>query len=334
MAQAQEAAARFTPAEIARKAQEAEEQFKRNQNSGIQLVSGSSRAPLEQSMRNLTTEERKSSEAIDSIKNENPATQEQVPSQTAGKRKSLVQDRDDRRERKKQMREDRARSHEKSSDSEVHSPPTLEDTSITTHYRPESSTAAAGPVDTNPSHLSQSGFDMTAKYTTRPLPKWYTSISQSSQEIRKYSKNKPQALASLDAMKDCITRCEQERPAKLSILYDELRDHVHKAEILLQVDKYIMRMSRILTDSGLSRIFNEKADFPSDLKADAYQLYNRWMTEDFAQDILRGIVTVKGKDRNGDRLDEAYRARYPASAKFYGEGDLVLGAWWPTQLCT
>jgi len=45
-------------------------------------------------------------------------------------------------------------------------------------------------------------------------------------------------------------------------------------------------------------------------------------------------VTVKGKDRNGDRLESAYRSKHPTTAKYHGEGELILGQWWPTQLCT
>jgi hypothetical protein len=48
---------------------------------------------------------------------------------------------------------------------------------------------------------------------------------------------------------------------------------------------------------------------------------------------MRGIKTVT-KDRDADRIDEKYKKKFPGDAKYYGEGDLVLGQWWPTQLCT
>ncbi|CAO2658066.1 Nn.00g073260.m01.CDS01 [Neocucurbitaria sp. VM-36] len=170
----------------------------------------------------------------------------------------------------------------------------------------------------------------------RPLPKWYLAINEASFQMKELSKRRPQSLTSLEALKGCIARCEAERKlSQLNLLYEELRDYVHKAEITLQVDKFIVKKSRILgLESGLPRIFKEDANFPSDLKADAYQLYNRWYKEDFEQDILRGISTIKGKDRNGDQLDRSYKAKHLTTAKFYGEGDLVLGQWWPTQLCT
>ncbi|KAH8728475.1 PUA-like domain-containing protein [Phaeosphaeriaceae sp. PMI808] len=168
------------------------------------------------------------------------------------------------------------------------------------------------------------------------LPKWYTEIKTTGLRMKELSKKRPQAASALEALKNCVGRCEIElRPNELFKLYEELRNHIHKAEITLEVDRYILRMVRILDVApGLPRIFKEDAKFPADIKADSYQLYSRWLREDFSKDLLRGIVTVKGKNRDGDRLDKKYREKHYISPKFYGEGHLVLGQWWPTQLCT
>ena len=148
-------------------------------------------------------------------------------------------------------------------------------------------------------------------------------------------RKRPQELAAIDALKDCIRRCEQEKNKnRLAKEYNDLRNHVHKAEIKLNMDRFKAKKTRILTEAGLPRIFKEAAHFPWDLKADAWYLYERWMNEDFELDILRGIVTVKGKDRNGDRLDPAYRAKHPKDPKYFGGEGLILGQWWPSQLCT
>ncbi|KAJ4366381.1 hypothetical protein N0V83_008017 [Neocucurbitaria cava] len=190
-----------------------------------------------------------------------------------------------------------------------------------------------------PSSSSSSLFvpeNQSDKYKARPLPEWYTTINESALRMKELSKRRPQSLTSLEALKECIARSEIERnSSQLKQLHEDLRDYVHKAEITLQVDKYIIKKSRILSpDTGLPKIFNSNSRFLADLKADAYQLYNRWCNEDFEQNILRGIVTVKGGDRTNDRLDQAYKAKHPTTPRFYGEGDLVLGQWWPTQLCT
>lgn len=172
------------------------------------------------------------------------------------------------------------------------------------------------------------------RFPTRPaMPPWYVSIS--AKTLAQLDRRRPQELAAIDALKNCITRCEHEKDnTKLKKLHNELRHHVHKAEIKLDMNRIKVKKTRILTDHGLPRIFREDAEFPWDLKAEAWYLYERWMNEDFQQDILRGIVTVKGKDRNGDRIDHAYREKHPRDPKFFGEGGLVLGQWWPSQLCT
>jgi hypothetical protein len=201
---------------------------------------------------------------------------------------------------------------------------------------------ATGPMDLDDS--PELFVSRTDPYPVRTLPKWYTEIKDNSLGMTKIAKNKPQALTALESLKDSIGRIEAEtkrgqEKRNMLTLYEELRDHVHKAEITLEVDKFIIKKSRILTrENGFPRIFKEDAatTFPSDIRADAYQLYTRWMSGNFSQDILRGIIThtERGKDRNADKLDETYKAKHPTSAKYYGSGDLVLGQWWPTQLCT
>ena len=171
------------------------------------------------------------------------------------------------------------------------------------------------------------------RYSMQPvLPTWYTSISDTSFKMKQLNKRRPQAISLLESLKACILRCETAKAGRNKHpIFEELRDIVHKADVL-QVDKYIVKQSRMITPTGLPRIFGEKAKFPPDVKADAYQLYSRWYNEEF-EDMLRGIITVKGKDRNGDRIDNAYRRKHPATAKAYGHNGLVLGQWWPTQLC-
>jgi hypothetical protein len=172
------------------------------------------------------------------------------------------------------------------------------------------------------------------QFPTRPsMPSWYLQVSKQSQDL--LERKRPQELAAIDALKTCIGRCEKEKSKiKLDKEYNELRNHVHKAESSLNMDKVRIKKTRILTaEAGLPRIFIEHAKFPWDLKADAWHLYEKWMNEDFERDILRGIVTVKGKDRNGDRLDPAYRAKHPRDPKQFGDNGAVLGQWWPSQLC-
>ncbi|KAF2470941.1 uncharacterized protein BDR25DRAFT_28376 [Lindgomyces ingoldianus] len=167
-------------------------------------------------------------------------------------------------------------------------------------------------------------------------PAWYLDLKPQGFQMNMLGKTKKaterQALIALDSMKDCIARCEKEEsPNQLDKFIEELRDHVHKAEFL-EVNKYIVRKKNMLDNTGLPRIFDTR--FPVDLRADALQLYNRWYMQIFSVDPLRGIIKDKNRvdKRNADRIDPSWPGRL--SAKYYGQGNLVIGQWWPTQLCT
>ncbi|KAJ4358340.1 uncharacterized protein N0V89_002922 [Didymosphaeria variabile] len=178
-------------------------------------------------------------------------------------------------------------------------------------------------------------------YEPKAPPDWLRAILTTSlnRELKRPDKDRTQALCAIEAFKDRIRRCEDataagKLKAQLEKLFDELRDYVHKAEVLLKgVDKYVVRKKNMLTvENGLPRIFaSTQVDYPWDLKADAWQLYLRWYEQDFKPDLLRGIVTRKEKNRSSDRIDPEWAKKI--SPNFHGEGHLVLGQWWPTQLC-
>jgi hypothetical protein len=199
------------------------------------------------------------------------------------------------------------------------------------------------PVSVGPAESSGLSFitnSQKPEYQFMSPPGWYVKVKTDDRGMRQLGKHptsdQTQALKALQSMKGCMERSEKGgTTAQLASLIEELRDHVHKAEILLKVDRFIIRKAKMLEENtGLPRIFASKKnlEYPWDLKADAYQLYNRWREEIFEIDLLRGIKTRKGKDRGGDSIDPSWKGRF--SAKYYGEGALVLGQWWPTQLTT
>jgi len=174
----------------------------------------------------------------------------------------------------------------------------------------------------------------TEQYIMRALPLWYVEIKADGYQMKQIARQRPATVTALEALKACVVLCKAEsKPEQQALLYDKLRDHVHKAEIVLELNKYMLKKTKIFNpETGLPAIF-QGDEFPSDVKADSYHLYSRWYHEDFEQDLLRGIVTTKSKDRNNDKLDPKYRADHPTTSKFHGQGSLVLGQWWPTQLC-
>jgi hypothetical protein len=229
------------------------------------------------------------------------------------------------------VREKPAKTERSGSSSSTASPMDVDSSQTTA----EPSTAGARPESLGADPVLASSLPHASSYPFRvrlSMPSWYLTVNKQSMDL--LERKRPQELAAIDALKACVDRCEKERSrVKLAKEYNDLRDHVHKAESSLNMDKVKIKKTRILTSSGLPRIFSEQADFPWDLKADAWHLYEKWMNEDFSRDILRGIVTVKGKDRNGDRLDPAYRTKHPRDPKQFGDNGAVLGQWWPSQLC-
>jgi hypothetical protein len=170
-------------------------------------------------------------------------------------------------------------------------------------------------------------------------PQWYTAIEPKSMQMRNLSKKRPEALTTLHALQALVRQCEeapkQNRSSDLPILYDKLRDSIHKAEVTITVTPHILRKANMLSDKlGLPRIFAPKARFPADIKADSYQLYKRWYAGNLTQDMLRGIISKKANNRASDSICPVYRSQFPLPAKYIGQAaDLVLGQWWPTQLC-
>lgn len=150
-------------------------------------------------------------------------------------------------------------------------------------------------------------------------------------------KENAEIIKALDNLKGCIRLCENERnPDRQQKLFDDLRDHVPKAEFF-EVNKLVL-VHKHMRDNGLGNIFapTTGVDFPWGLRADALQLFQCWTEKNFGVELLRGIIKSKCKDynRSADRIDPVWREQYPHAANYYGQGDLVLGQWWPTQLCT
>lgn len=196
---------------------------------------------------------------------------------------------------------------------------------------PQSQSCLVTPV-TVPvvSPQTPAGHGVGDEYVLMELPEWYTKITTRAinQLTKRPSSSANQTMQALKAMKGCAERCEiNSTPKEL----EDLRQHIHKAEIRLKVDGTILRKERMLEERGLPRIFTStKVDFPWDLKADAWALYLRWYGEYFDVNLFRGIKTRKQLNRGSDSIDPSYKGR--VLPNFVGQGHLMLGQWWPTQL--
>lgn len=201
--------------------------------------------------------------------------------------------------------------------------------------------------DTRPGIASPSADsnDHSDGYQVQPLPKrlqplWYSKIPHNKlgQRGAKGQKEGNRNIdAKLEQIKDLIKQCKK---GTTTHLFDRIRDELHDL-VFLQVSELALRRKRMLhNDSGLPQLFDEDESdipFPWDIKADARELYNRWALRDFSIELLRGITkrpSTAGTsgNRSTDRIDPKFPGKIKAN--FYGEGSLVNGQWWPTQLCT
>lgn len=168
----------------------------------------------------------------------------------------------------------------------------------------------------------------------RIQPAWYAAIPQ---KKLKQATGKRDVDAKLEQVKNLIKQCkEMYGDPEIGRVFDRIRDEIHDL-VFLQVTDIALRRKRMLhDDSGIPQLFDDKSEiaFPWDIQADALELYNRWALRVFSVDLLRGIIKwpAAAGNRSTDRIDPTYPGKLKAD--YYGEGSLVNGQWWPTQLCT
>ncbi|KAK5678494.1 hypothetical protein LTS10_008938 [Elasticomyces elasticus] len=175
-----------------------------------------------------------------------------------------------------------------------------------------------------------------AEISERP-PAWYQAL----QVVQRRGGNADEASASplIESLKDYVRKCKKhERGFNIQETFQKIRDTLHKL-VFERVTGQLLRNRRILHDKdGLPQIFDEKhsegVKYPWDVVADAEEMYNKWCLQDFETDLLRGIVrgqpASKNVEKTVDHIDDKYKGR--ASWKFHGNGLLLNGQWWPTQL--
>ncbi|KAF2721379.1 hypothetical protein K431DRAFT_284976 [Polychaeton citri CBS 116435] len=164
-------------------------------------------------------------------------------------------------------------------------------------------------------------------------PRWYI-------ELKTYKRRVDRSEISvlLQRLKEGVKRYRVSRAPKC---LDNIRELLHTIPFVEVTDR-ILRNERMLhNEDGLPKLFNsslnDNIEFPYDIRADAEELYNKWCSRIFSTDIMRGIVmgVPKGRresnDKTGDSIDPEW---HKISARYHGNGKLLNGQWWPTQLCT
>lgn len=171
-------------------------------------------------------------------------------------------------------------------------------------------------------------------------PEWYTKLSVST----KRGTGTSNADTLLQRIKDQITKLKKSGPnVHNSKEMNELREMLHEAPFLAMgpAGAQLVRNKRMLhNDGGLPQLFDDRhagsmaGHWPWDVKSDAKELYYRWCSKNFDDNLLHGIITSqKGKHAEDDRSADQVDKTCQISSKYIGNGKLVNGQWWPTLLC-
>ncbi|KAE9987159.1 hypothetical protein EG328_003628 [Venturia inaequalis] len=169
-----------------------------------------------------------------------------------------------------------------------------------------------------------------------PLPEWYLTAvmpkGPSKETMSAFRRIWTQFDKLKENMKICITATDpQARTEPLK----KISELLHTLEFTKIPHPYSLTGKKILHDrQGLRRIADEQDsayNFPWYLRADAQELYNKWLSREWDPDMFRGITNmVKGPNGSkGQSIDPKYKKDW----RFFGEGHFVAGQWWPMQLC-
>jgi len=162
-------------------------------------------------------------------------------------------------------------------------------------------------------------------------PQWYKELSYNGKRNPEDTRAN-QAISHLkQAMKQAQDSKALPDPRKMDQIWSVIRKWLHTIAFV-QVNAQLLRNQRMLhNDDGLPQLFNK--DYPWDIRADAEELYNKWCQQVFETDLLRGIIpgkpNSKHQKKTADSLDPKETRRSP---KYFGNGLLLNGQWWPTQL--
>ena len=99
-------------------------------------------------------------------------------------------------------------------------------------------------------------------------------------------------------------------------------------------EKEIIKRSMLLTDGIFDTI--NKRPFPMDIRDITISLKRRWWEGDTDPNLMRGVKKSVSKTKDGSshtiyNLDSCYA--FKVSPNYNGHGNLIVGQWWPLQIC-
>lgn len=122
--------------------------------------------------------------------------------------------------------------------------------------------------------------------------------------------------------------------------FSGIREILHTLAFI-EVSRQLLRNNYMLHDDGVLSLVEMAPGgvaLPFDIRADAEELYNKWYTGEMEVDIYRGITRgLPGKKTStassaADRLAPGHEKFKLMDPKQHGNGRLLNGQWWPSQL--
>lgn len=166
-------------------------------------------------------------------------------------------------------------------------------------------------------------------------PEWYTSINLDRAKPKRGDRETVARLLNIGLL---IDQAKAETVSKTRIhpgLFDKIRNELHFLEFL-DVSAYSVRKAQLLDNNkGLPQLFDSTCSsgikYPWDIQSDGEELYNKFYQRMFTTDLLRGI---KAHPRGNIVKDSGWSiVSEKIPWKYYGNGFLVNGQWWPRQIC-
>ena len=134
------------------------------------------------------------------------------------------------------------------------------------------------------------------------------------------------------------------KPQDLEQHFAKMRGNLHQLEFYdflsdNRTAENLIEQSWLLENDALPLVSEDKIPnlrIPIDIRLDCQALYCKWSSGNYDPHLLRGITTKQGSNKDGRNfrhhvLDKDYKFTVPCS--YFGSGQLVIGQWWPLQIC-
>ena len=166
-------------------------------------------------------------------------------------------------------------------------------------------------------------------------PDWYANVDPRQQPARKDLHDLTFFFTLVANLKS-----DAEDPEKnTTTAMTNVRERLQHMEFFITLSHITVKKSGLLGHEGLPKIIEDRVPgvhFPVYIRSDADLLYRKWMSGQIDPHLLRGIVTKKGTGKE-ERTFKSYSIdpTFPGkvSCNYAGAGNLVVGQWWPLQLC-